>query len=74
MAKFIAVDVWRSVFGPVSAKAIKEIYIREFNVPKEKRGLLKLPQCIKGLRKLEDPTYVDPTDRNKKKIKEINTD
>jgi hypothetical protein len=61
---FIAVDVWRSQFGPISVRAIYEIFARTFSIEPSQMKDYKLPQCIDALRKLEDPTYECPQDKS----------
>lgn len=58
--KFIAVDVWRSQFGPVSERAIYDIYAQKFNVELHNMRKYSFPHCVNALRKLEDPTYEAP--------------
>jgi hypothetical protein len=61
--KFIAVDVWRAQFGPVSVRAIYEVYAQTFGVETHNMKKYSLSQCINALRKLEDPSYEEPKDQ-----------
>lgn len=61
--KFIAVDVWRSQFGPVSVRAIYEVYAQEFGVETHNMKKYSLSHCINALRKLEDEDYEEPQDQ-----------
>ena len=58
--RFIAVDVWRSKFGPISVKAIYDIYAQKFNVEYYNMKKYSFQHCINALRKLEDPSYISP--------------
>jgi len=60
--KFIDVDVWRSQFGPVSVRAIYEVYAQTFGVEIHNMKRYSLSQCINALRKVEDPDYEEPQD------------
>ena len=59
--RFIAVDVWQSKFGPVSERAVYDIYSQKFNVELHNMKKYSFSQCVNALRLLEDPTYVAPT-------------
>lgn len=61
---FKAVDVWRSQFGPVSERAIRDVYAQRFNVKINNVKDYSLSHCINALRKLEDPEYEKPTDQS----------
>lgn len=61
---FIAVDVWRSQFGPVSVRAIFDIYRQKFNVEEYNMKNYSFQHCINALRKLEDPDYKAPVDES----------
>lgn len=58
--RFIAVDVWQSTFGPVSERAIYDIYSQKFNVEIHNMRKYTFPHCVNALRKLEDPEYEAP--------------
>jgi len=58
--RFVAVDLWRSQFGPVSVKAIYDVYSQKFNVELSNMKNYSFQRCINALRKLEDPTYEEP--------------
>jgi len=60
--KFISVDVWRSQFGPVSVRAIYEVYAQTFRVEIHNMKRYSLSQCINALRLKEDPDYEEPQD------------
>ena len=55
--RFIAVDVWRSQFGPVSVRAIYDVYAQKFNVETHNMKNYSFSDCVNGLRKLENPDY-----------------
>lgn len=65
--RFVAVDVWQTHFGPVSERAVYDIYSQKFNVELRNMKKYSFPHCINALRKLEDPDYIAPTygSRNK---------
>jgi len=54
---FIAVDVWRAEFGPVSERAVYDIYSQKFNVELHNMQKYSFQHCVNALRKLEDPDY-----------------
>jgi len=60
--KFIDVDIWRAEFGPVSVKAILEIYRIKYNIAP--RNLSKHPfsEIVNTLREAADPNYIRPVD------------
>ena len=58
--RFIAVDVWQKQFGPVSERAVYDIYSQKFNVELHNMKKYSFPHCVNALRKLEDPDYVQP--------------
>lgn len=62
--RFIAVDVWRSQFGPVSVRAIFDIYSQKFNVESHNMKDYSFQHCVNALRKLEDPSYEAPTSQS----------
>ena len=62
--RFAGVDVWRSQFGPVSVRAIFDVYSQRFNVEIHNMKKYSLQHCIDALRKLEDPDYTPPTDKS----------
>ena len=59
--RFIAVNVWQKQFGPVSERAIYDIYSQKFNVELYNMKKYSFSQCVNALRLLEDPTYIAPT-------------
>jgi hypothetical protein len=60
--RFLGVDVWRTHFGPISVRAIYDVYAQKFNVEPHNMKNYKLTTCINALRKLEDPSYEAPQD------------
>lgn len=58
--RFLEVDVWRPVFGPVSVKAIYDVYCQKFNVDMRNKSRYSFQHCVNALRKLEDPDYISP--------------
>jgi len=61
--RFLEVDIWRKQFGPVSVKAIYDIYCQKFGVEKYNINKYSLTHCINALRKLENPQYKAPSDK-----------
>ena len=59
--RFVAVNVWQKQFGPVSERAIYDIYSQKFNVELYNMKKYSFSQCVNALRLLEDPTYIAPT-------------
>lgn len=59
--RFIAVDVWQTKFGPVSERAVYDIYSQKFNVELHNMKKYSFPHCVNALRLLEDPEYVAPS-------------
>lgn len=66
--RFTAVDVWQSKFGPVSERAVYDLYSQRFNVELHNMSKYSFPQCVKALRDLNDPTLgtkqTKPTEDN----------
>lgn len=58
--RFTAVDVWQTKFGPVSERAVYDIYSQRFNVELHNMKKYSFPHCIKALRDLNDPTLGTP--------------
>ena len=58
--RFVAVNVWQTQFGPVSERAVYDIYSQKFNVELYNMKKYSFPHCVNALRKLEDPTYQAP--------------
>ena len=56
--KFLAVDVWRSKFGPTSVRAIYDVYATAFNVEIHNIKDYSFSHCVNALRKLENPNYI----------------
>lgn len=63
--RFVAVDVWQTHFGPVSERAVYDIYSQKFNIELRNMRKYSFSQCINALRTLEDPEYVAPTNVKK---------
>ena len=57
---FLAVDVWQKEFGPVSERAVRDVYARTFNVKIENMKKYSFHHCVNALRKHENPNYVAP--------------
>tara|TARA_R110000772_G_scaffold101363_1_gene201814 strand:+ start:23 stop:373 length:351 start_codon:yes stop_codon:yes gene_type:complete len=68
--KFLEVDVWRSQFGPVSEKAVYDVFSTKFNIESYNMKRYSFSHCLNALRRLEDPTYVDPVDTNLEELGE----
>ena len=62
--RFIAVDIWQKRFGPVSERAVYDIYSQKFNVELHNMKKYSFSQCVNALRLLEDPTYTAPTNKS----------
>lgn len=62
--RFVGVDVWRSQFGPVSVRAIFDIYSQKFNVEQHNMKNYSFQHCVNALRKLEDPNYKSSTSQS----------
>lgn len=60
--RFVAVSVWQKKFGPVSERAIYDIYSQKFNVELHNMKKYSFSHCVNALRLLEDPAYIAPTD------------
>lgn len=59
--RFVAVDVWQTKFGPVSERAVYDIYAQKFNVEMHNMKKYSFSHCIEALRKLEE-TSTQETD------------
>ena len=59
--RFVAVDVWQTKFGPVSERAVYDLYSQKFNVELHNMKKYSFPHCVNSLRSLEDPEYVAPS-------------
>ena len=55
--KFLAVDVWRSHFGPTSVRAVYDVYSTKFRVEIHNIKDYSFSHCVNALRKLENPNY-----------------
>jgi len=62
--RFIAVDVWQTEFGPVSVRAVYDVYAQKFNVELHNVQKNSFQHCINALRSLEDPDYIPPQDQS----------
>lgn len=54
--RFVAVDVYQSKFGPVSERAVYDVYSQRFGVELYKMKKFSFQHCVKALRDLNDPT------------------
>lgn len=61
--KFLAVDVWRSQFGPVSVKAVYDVFQTKRKIETHNLKKFSFSECVNYLRGLEDPDYVAPKDK-----------
>lgn len=62
--RFLEVDVWRKEFGPVSVRAIYDVFAQKFDIKTEDMKNYQFPDCVNALRKLEDPNYEPPKDQS----------
>ena len=53
--RFVAVDVYQSKFGPVSERAIYDVYSQRFGVALYNMKKYSFQHCVKALRGLNDP-------------------
>ena len=58
--RFLEVDVWRSRFGPMSVKAIYDVYSTKFNTEIYYKNQKTFTNCVNALRKLDNPDYISP--------------
>ena len=58
--RFVSVDVWQSKFGPVSERAIYDVYSQRFKVQLYNMKNYSFFHCVKALRELGDPTLGTP--------------
>lgn len=58
--KFLAVDIWQKKFGPISEKAVYDVFQQKFNIEPHNMRKYSFPHCVNALRKLENPDYVAP--------------
>lgn len=63
--RFVAVDVWQKQFGPVSERAVYDIYSQKFDIELRNMKKYSFSHCVNALRKLENPDYVAPTSLKK---------
>ncbi len=66
--RFLAVDVWRTHFGEVSARAIYDVYATTFGIAPQNMHKYSFTQCVNGLRRHEDPDYLDPTSKSHEQV------
>lgn len=59
--RFLDVDVWRAKFGPVSVKAIYDVYCQKFNQEVHSKDQRSFRHCLNSLRKLDNPDYEPET-------------
>tara|TARA_R110000737_G_scaffold310193_1_gene318763 strand:- start:860 stop:1114 length:255 start_codon:yes stop_codon:yes gene_type:complete len=53
--RFVAVDVYQSKFGPVSERAVYDVYSQRFGVALYNMKKYSFQHCVKALRNLYDP-------------------
>jgi len=58
--RFLAVDPFQTHFGPVSERAVYDVYAAKFNVEQHNMRKYSFSHCVNALRKLEDPDYEKP--------------
>lgn len=58
--KFLAVDVWRSRFGPVSVRAVYDVFQAKKKIETHNLRNFSFSDCVNYLRGLEDENYVAP--------------
>lgn len=51
--RFVAVNVWQKEFGPVSERAVYDIYAQKFGVQLHNMKKYSFTHCVTALRKLE---------------------
>ena len=51
--RFIAVNVWQKRFGPVSERAVYDIYAQKFGVELHNMKKYSFTHCVTALRKIE---------------------
>lgn len=56
--RFTAVDIWQKSFGPVSERAVYDLYSQKFNVESHNMKSYSFSHCVNALRLLEDPEYI----------------
>ena len=60
---FLAVDVWRSEFGPVSVRAVYDVFQAKRKIKTQDLWNYSFSDCVNYLRKLEDPDYIPPKNK-----------
>jgi hypothetical protein len=70
--KFIAVDVWKSEFGPTSVRAVFDVYSTLFKIEQYNMKNHSFSKCVNALRRSEDPTYENPKDIGYDDIVKVN--
>jgi hypothetical protein len=51
--RFVAVDVWQTKFGPVSERAVYDVYAQAFGVALYNMKKYSFQHCVTALRKLD---------------------
>lgn len=55
--RFLHVDVWQKQFGPVSVRAVYDVFQQAFNVEPKNMRKYSFQDCVESLRELENPNY-----------------
>ncbi len=61
--RYIAVDIWRKEFGPISVAAIFEVFSNKTQIPIGKVKKMNFNTIVDTMRQWEDPEYVRHIDR-----------
>ena len=61
--KFLAVDVWRAEFGPVSVRDVYDVFQTKRGIETHNLKNYSFSDCVNYLRSLEDPDYIPPQDK-----------
>ena len=62
-ARYLAVNVWQTFFGPISVAAVYDVFSQKLNMPYRDVKRLDFTHCVDTLRKLEDPDYIPHAQR-----------
>lgn len=62
--RFLQVDVWRSEFGPVSVRAIYDVFQQKKGIETHNLKNHSFSECVNFLRMLEDENYIPPKDQS----------
>lgn len=63
---FLQVDVWQSSFGPVSVRAVYDIFQQKKGIDTKNLNKYSFSECVNYLRGEEDPNYIPPMDSARK--------